>query len=252
MENVVNVLEQVAAYSGKHTIEIVLVINNFDADLPPVGINHFKHFPISLVLAPSARKPGEVIIMSARALGVYSAISEITIHVDCDCKINNINKLIDWYVENLNNGYDVAYSHVGYDEIRSDLSVYTKILIHHLSRWFKRVILGIPTTRGSNYAIKKSLFLKLYEQGKLRVDLQVGPQAKLAGKKIIYSGKKDLQVLTSARRFKGGWYKLFKYMRYRLKYNINATPTANKLLNGNSWEGFDKESDYRNSENMKL
>ena len=100
----------------------------------------------------------------------------------------------------------------------------------------------IPTTRGSNYAIHKSLFLNLYQKGLICVDMQVGPVAKLAGARIAYSGDRRLRVLTSGRRFRGGWSKMPVYFFNRFLYNLKAIPPSWRQATHLRWEGFDKEN----------
>ncbi len=234
-------------YTGKYAIEIILVVNNYPRSNPPGEIDLFRSLGFGVVAVPSARRSGEVVIVSARALGVRATKSEITIHFDADCRVADINALLDWFIESLNAGASLAYSHVGYYELRKLMSVRAKIAIHHTIRRFKRNILRIPTTRGSNYAVNKSVFLELYDAGKLSVDLQIGPAVKLTGCRIAYSGHPSLRVLTSGRRFRGGWIKMFGYFRYRLHFNLKATPTRKRDVTRTTWDGFDKESDNRDA-----
>ncbi|MEM7117136.1 MAG: glycosyltransferase [Chloroflexota bacterium] len=245
LETVFGPLSDIVGYNGRYQLEIILVINNYPEAAEPPEIETFRQMGLCVVGVPSARRSGEVVIISARALGVMAAAAEATAHFDADCRIGNIDALVDWYVRSLRSNYQLAYSHVGYYELRPMASVYVKIGIHHLSRWVKRVLFQIPVTRGSNYAIEKLLFLQLYRAGKLSVDLQVGPAAKLAGAKIIFSRQRRYHVYTSGRRFKGGWDKLLGYFRYRLRYNLKATPRRRKDVRRTSWEGFDQESERR-------
>jgi hypothetical protein len=161
---------------------------------------------------------------TARIPGAKSALSENTIFFDADCRIPNPTILLDWYIQQLKNGTQAAYSHVGYFDLHDRLSIRARILIHHFARWIKRAILRIPTIRGSNYAINRSLFLQLYERGLLADDINVGPSVKSIGAKVAYNRSTRMIVLTSGRMFAGGWYKLFKYLLYRLRYNIRVLP----------------------------
>ena len=54
--------------------------------------------------------------------------------------------------------------------------------------------------------------------------MNVGPSVKSIGVKVDYNSKKEMVVMTSGRMFSGGWYKLFKYLLYRLRYNIRVLP----------------------------
>jgi len=211
LATVLRLLEDVVRYRGEHAIEVVLVINNYPPEHPPAELAWFRDLGVQVVAVPSARRAGEVVIVSARALGVQAANAEITIHFDADCHVPDMNALLNWYIGCLQSGYQLAYSHVGYYDLRKLPSVYVKIGLHHSVRWLKRNLFRIPTTRGSNYAVARSLFLQLYEAGKISVDLQIGPAAKLAGARIAYSGRPSRNVLTSGRRFRGGWLKMFRY-----------------------------------------
>jgi len=245
LRTVLKPLSDIIHYTGQNTVEIILVINNFPADNPPAEIEEFRNLGVRVVAAPSARRPGEVVIISARALGVQAADTSVTVHFDADCHIANINALLDWYVQSLKSGAQLAYSHVDFHDVRNTPSIRAKIATHHALRWIKRNLLGIPTTRGSNYAIDRSLFLRLYDAGKLSVDFQVGPAAKLAGARIVYSGRPNFTVYTSGRKFRGGWARLFRMLRYRLRYNLGALPTRFRDVTRTSWDGFDRESERR-------
>jgi len=238
-------LGDIAKYHGRHRIEIILVINNYPPEQPPTELDEFRALGVEVVAAASARRPGEVVIVSARALGVRAAQSAVTIHFDADCQIPDVTALVDWYIESLRSDVQLAYSLVGFYDYQTIPSVRMGIMIHHTVRWVKRTILKVPTTRGSNYAINRNLFLQLYDAGKLSVDLQVGPAAKLSGAKIAYSSSPSLRVLTSGRKLKGGWGQLYRYLRYRLYYNLKATPTRKRDVTRVSWDGFNQETSRR-------
>ena len=224
LENVLGILGDVARYEGTATLEIVLVINNYPADDPPREIGAFARAGVRTVGVPNVRRPGEVVSFTARVPGAREASSEVTIYFDADCRIPNSSALLMWYVDELRRGAQAAYSRVEYYDLRSLWSVRARIAVHHAARWTKRVVLRIPTVRGSNYAVDRTLFLRLYDEGMLIDDLNVGLAVKTSGGSIAYSGARDLRVLTSGRRFKGGWLKLARYLRYRLLYNLRVLP----------------------------
>jgi len=238
-------VNDILKYRGSYRVEIVLVINNYPPDQPPIEIEECRRLGMEVAAVPSARRLGEVVILSARAIGVRAAHADMTIHFDADCRIPHITKLINWYIEKLRSGAELAYSLVDFYDYENNLSVRMGIVIHHTVRWVKRTILGIPTTRGSNYAVKRDTFLKLYDAGKLSVDLQVGPATKLTRAKIAYSSRSELRVLTSGRKLQSGWKSLFYYLRYRLQYNLKATPTRKHEVTRTSWDGFNQESKRR-------
>lgn len=224
LENALSILAEAASYRGKHSFEVVLVINNYPEHDPPVELETYTRAGIRVVGIPSAWRTGEVVSFTARIPGARAAASERTIHLDADCRIPDPSSLFDWYLGEFERGAQAAYTHVDYYDLSPLWSVRTRIVAHHVARWLKRVVLRIPTLRGSNYAIERTLFLRLYEQGLLTDDLNVGPAVKAAGGHISYSRAKELRVLTSGRRFRGGWRKLAHYLRYRLLYNIRVLP----------------------------
>lgn len=222
LENVLVLVEEIARYRGRRTFEVVLVINNYPPGDPPEVASAYALAGMRTVTVPNARKSGEVVSFTARIPGAREATSEFLIHFDADCRIPNSSALLDWYIGQRERGVQAAYTHVGYYDLRPLWSVRARIAIHHAARWGKRAVLRIPTVRGSNYAVERTLFLSLYDSGLLTDDLNVGPAVKAKGGRIAYSGEKDLIVLTSGRKFKGGWLKLARYLRYRLLYNLRV------------------------------
>jgi hypothetical protein len=222
LESVLGVVRQVAGYRGEHSFEIVLVINNYPAGEPPPEIETYAGAGIRVVAVPNVWREGEAVCLTARLPGARAASAEHLVLFDADCRIADPSRLLDWYVRQLEGGAQAAYTRVGYYDFRPLWSVRARIVAHHLARWIKRVVLRIPTTRGSNYAVDRSVFLRLYEQGRLVDDLNVGPAVKASGGRVAYSGRRSLQVLTSGRKFRGGWRRLARYLRYRLLYNLRV------------------------------
>ena len=224
VENALDVVGEIVSYNGRRTFEVILVINNYPAERPPPEIAAYEQAGVRVVAVPSVWRAGEAVCLSARIPGIRVASSNRVMLFDADCRIPNPSHLFDWYAEQFDRGAQVAYTHVGYYDLRPLWSVRARMVAHHLARWIKRVILRVPTTRGSNYATDRALFLRLYESGFLTDDLNVGPAAKAAGGRIVYSRARDLRVMTSGRKFRGGWLKLARYLRYRLLYNARVLP----------------------------
>ena len=225
LENVLAVLSEIARYRGKRTFEVVLVINNYPEDDPPEEIASYAAAGIRVVSVPNVWRAGEAVCLSARVPGIRAAESERIILFDADCRIPKPTLLLDWYTDQFRSGAQVAYTRVGHYGLRPLWSVRARVAAHHLSRWVKRVLLRIPTTRGSNYGVDRTAFLRAYEGGLLTDDLNVGPAVKAAGGRVVYAGAPRLQVLTSGRKFRGGWRKLARYLRYRLLYNVRVLRT---------------------------
>jgi glycosyltransferase involved in cell wall biosynthesis len=229
LDNVLQLLADITGYDGQHALEIVLVINNYPPDAPPPQIEIYTRVGLHVVSIPNVRRPGEAVGFSARIPGIRAASSDINILFDADCRIPHPTAVIDWYMQQFKTGAQSAYTHVDYYDYPDVWSVRVQLLVHHMSRWVKRAIFRIPTTRGSNYAVSRSTMLTLYEKGMLADEMNVGPTFKNDGGKVVYSGSKDLVVLTSGRMFKGGWMKLFRYFRYRLRYNLRVLPVRSNV-----------------------
>jgi hypothetical protein len=228
LELVVALVGDLISYDGPHTFEIVLLVNNFPPEGPPPEIEALERLGLRVESVPDVWRRGEAVCFSARMVGIKAAASERVISFDADSRVPNAPSLLDWYMRQFERGAAGAYTHVGYYDLRPLWSVRARIAAHHAARWFKRVPLRIPTTRGSNYAVDRRALMPLYERKLLSDDLNVGPVLKSAGGDVVYSGAPPLQVLTSGRRFQGGWLKLFRYLAYRLGYNVRMIASGNR------------------------
>ena len=226
LETVLGVLNDIARYKGRHTFEVILAINNFPEGEEPAEIEFFRSMGVVVEPTPSVRRPEEAVCFSARMTGVRAAQTDYLLLFDADCRIPNATALIDWYIDRLHAGAGLAYTHVDYYDLRKRLSIAARMVAHHSARWVKRQLLGIPTTRGSNYAVNRAKMLSFYEQGHLSDDINVGPTFKAHKLRIDYSGSRKLVVLTSGRMFTGGWRRLVRYLIYRLKYNFKMLPVG--------------------------
>jgi glycosyltransferase involved in cell wall biosynthesis len=231
LENVMDILTDLTGYAGNCKFEIIFVINNYKEGNEPQAIDMYRDMGVQVVARPSVRRAGEAVGFTARIRGVYAAKSEYVLLFDADCRIPNATALLNWYIEQFRNGADAAYTHVDYYNLHPHASIRFRMLIHHGARWFKRVIMGIPTTRGSNYAVRRTKVLKYYDKGLLADEMNVGPTFKKFNGKVAYSSDKDLVVLTSGRMFGGGWIKLFRYLLYRLRYNLRVLPVGADVAN---------------------
>lgn len=224
LENVLRVVGDLARYDGHHTAELILVVNNYDPADPPAEIQRFEQLGARVVAIPSVRRPGEAVGFSARIPGVKAAQCEAVLLFDADCRIPDPTSLLDWYIQQFRAGVGAAYTRVDYYEYTPCLSLRFRFALHHLSRWCKRNLLGIPTTRGSNYAVRRQVMLDLYGREMLADEMNVGPTFKAEGHEIAYSSRGSLRVLTSGRMFTPGWLRMFPYFLYRLKYNLRTLP----------------------------
>src|SRR5689334_25064343 len=89
LENVLRLLADLTNYRGKHTFEIILVVNNYPPEAPPPQIGSYAEMGLKVVSIPNVRRPGEAVGFSARIPGVRAAASEINILFDADCRVPN-------------------------------------------------------------------------------------------------------------------------------------------------------------------
>lgn len=217
MSNIPRLLSDLARYSGTKRIEIILVINNYPAENPPREIGQYRAMGLTVVAVPHIEHEGGVAI-AARIPGIKVAHASRVLLFDADCRIPDPTALINWYISRFEDGFDLAYTHVDYTDLPPGISVKARMFVHHLSRWIRRTILNIPTSRGSNYAIRRELILDLFAQGRIPYDIHVGPVVKSLGGRIAYSAAKELVVLTSGRFFAPGWKVLAEYLVWRTGY----------------------------------
>lgn len=219
MERVLTLVDDLLRYAGQARFEIVLVVNNYPAGTPP-ALAPLEALGLRVVARPDVRVPGLRVAICARSHGVRAAAAALTIHLDADCRVPDPTALLDWYVGQFRAGARAAYSPVGFFDLSGDASTRARIAAHHLARWFKRRVLGVPTMRGSNFALERALMLELFDAGYLPADFSLGPVLKARGERVAYGGGRALTVLTSGRYFERGWGELARYLSYRLRYNL--------------------------------
>jgi len=224
LTNVRTLLADVSTYEGPLTIETVLVVNNYpDGETPPEAEELARLATVVLTI-PDVRKPGEAVGFSARIPGIRAASSECCVLFDADCRIPKPTAILNWYFDQIRGGADAAYTHVAYFDYQDAVSVRVYFALHHTARWVKRRVLGIPTTRGSNYTVRRDALLQLYDQGLLADEMNVGPAMKRLKGPVVYGSADELTVYTSGRMFSPGWRRLIPYFFYRLRYNLRVLP----------------------------
>jgi hypothetical protein len=221
---VMSLLSDIAAYAGRHTFEVILVVNNFPPGSPPPEMERYRRAGIRVLAIPSVLRLGYAPALRARMIGAKAAQSERILLFDADCRIPSVTPLFDWYLAQLTSGAVAAYTPVGHHDLPRERSVRAGVRMHHAARWVKRNVLRIPTTRGSNYAIARTPVLELYDQGLIADEMNVGPVVKASGARVAYAGAPELRVLTSGRRLPGGWRRLVRYAVARLRYNLRVLP----------------------------
>ena len=226
LETVLGVLGDIAKYKGTHTFEVILAINNYPEGQEPAEIELFRSMGVLVEPTPSVRRPEEAVCFSARMTGVRAASTDYLLLFDADCRIPNATAVIDWYIERLHEGAGLAYTHVDYYDLKKHPAIVIRMIAHHGARWVKRQLLGIPTTRGSNYAVNRTQMIKYYGDRLLSDDLNVGPTFKAHGHRIDYSGNREFIVLTSGRMFSASWRRVIRYLIYRLRYNLKMLPVG--------------------------
>lgn len=224
LENVRTLMRDLARYEGPHSTELVLVVNNFPPGQIPPEVAELRREATTVLAIPDVRRPGEAVGFSARIPGVRAASAEYAVLLDADCRVPHPTALLNWYVGQLRDGAQAAYTPVRHYDFDRAPSIYVRFAIHHTVRWIKRRLLLIPTTRGSNYAVRRDAMLELYDQGLLADEMNVGPTFKRLKGRVAYSGRRRLAVLTSARMFRRGWSGILPYFMYRLRYNLRVLP----------------------------
>lgn len=222
--NVLLLLDDLASYRGSRAVEIVLVVNNFPEASPPPEVSTLRRLGVQVIALPSVRRAGEAVGFSGRVVGAQAATAPHVVFFDADCRIPNATALLDWYAEQLQRGAHAAYTWVTYVDCADAMAVRVKLAIHHASRWFKRVMLRIPTTQGCNYAVRRDSLLELYTQGYLADEMNVGPTVKALKGPVAYSRARRLHVLTSGRMFTARWGRIIPYFTQRLLYNLRVIP----------------------------
>jgi hypothetical protein len=222
--NVLTLLGDVAKYKGPHRIETVLVVNNFPESEAPAEVDELKRVADLVLAIPNVRRPGEAVGFSARIPGLRAATADYGVLFDADCRVPDVTALLNWYVEQFRMGAHAAYTPVEYYDYEDELSIRLAFAVHHTARWVKRYILRIPTTRGSNYAVRRETVLELYDGGMLADEMNVGPTVKRLKGPVMYASGKELTVLTSGRMFRPGWKWILPYFLYRLRYNLRVLP----------------------------
>jgi hypothetical protein len=224
LQNVRALLADVAEYGGPHSLETVLVVNNFPEGQIPREVEDLERQATVVLAIPNVRQTGEAVGFSARIPGIRAASSQCCVLFDADCRVPDPTALLNWYVEQFSNGAQAAYTHVGYYDYADVVSVRLCLAVHHTARWVKRRLFGIPTTRGSNYAVRRGAMLELYDGGLLADEMNVGPTMKKLKGPVVYGSDERLTVLTSGRMFSPGWGYILPYFLYRLRYNLRVLP----------------------------
>jgi glycosyltransferase involved in cell wall biosynthesis len=222
ISNAVRLLKDIQQYDGSYAFEVICVLNNY-TEYPAGAVERMERESARVVTVPDVRQFGKAPAICARAIGMRYAQSDVIISFDADCRIPDVNALLNWYVHRFEEGYVAAYTHVDYYGTDNASVIKARIFAHHTSRWVKRNILNIPTTRGSNYAVRRDLFLRLWDMGYIADELHVGLTMDKVGE-VAYSNFKAHVVLTSGRVFnkEKSWLHLAWYLIYRLRYNLKA------------------------------
>ncbi|MGH3665154.1 MAG: hypothetical protein ACRDU8_03505 [Egibacteraceae bacterium] len=223
LDTVFGLLADLAGYRGQRRFEVVLVVNNFPPGEPPPS-GDLEAAGAHVVCLPDTWQPGVAICLSARIPGLRAASAAHAVLFDADCRLPDPSALLDWYVDRFAAGYDLAYTRVDFYDLRPLWSVRVKVVVHHAARAVRRVVFRMPSTRGSNYGLRRAPLLRLYDDGLIADDLNVGPTMRAAGARVAYSSARQLRVLTSGHKFQGGWARLSRQLRYRLLYNLRMLP----------------------------
>jgi hypothetical protein len=209
-------------YEGPYRAEVLFVLNNYPPGEPPTDAESLEARGARVIRVPSLARDGYTVIINARAHGVRAAASEHVILLDADCRVPQPTEVVNWYVGVLSAGADAAYTRVDHHGLLPGVTPRIRVYLHHAGRWIKRVAFRVPTMRGSNYAVRRSAFLRLFDRGAMVHDINVGPAFKASGARIAFSGAAELRVLTSARFLRPGWMRLIRFVPKRIVYNLRV------------------------------
>jgi hypothetical protein len=228
LRTALQILADLAGYNGHHTLEIILIINNYPPHTPPAEVAGFRDMGLRVIAVPDVRPagaaiPGEEVALRARIPGVRASTSEVVVLPDADNRIPNATALLDWCFDQLNRGAQLVHFRTPYYEVADTWSMRFRIAVHYLVNWLKRSALRIPTTRGGDYAVRRSVMLQLFDGGALALDISLGPAIRAMGGQVVYSGNSDDRVvLTSGSKIDSGWREAFRYLGWRLRRNIEV------------------------------
>lgn len=221
LDHVIALLCDLGRYDGQNRVEIIVVLNNYPDEEEPGHKSDLEGLGVRVIAIPNVRRRGYAVPLTARMAGVHEADASATIHLDADCRVPYPGRLIDWYVASLRtNG--AAYGPVQFHSVPRTRTAEAAVALHHLSRWAKRILFRIPTTRGSSFAVNRDLMLDAWDKGQLADDLNVGPVIKARGAGVTYGSDARLTVRTSGRMYLFTWLGLVRYLRYRLRYNLRV------------------------------
>lgn len=236
-------LSDLARYHGDYTLEFILVVDDFE--LIPEESEYFRNIGVHLVFTEPDGPERAGGTIDVRARGVRAARAGITLHFAPDVRIPDPSALIDWYIESLYSEYQLAYTWIDFENRPGRLSTRLSLVVLNVLRSLKRTLLGVPTTRGCNYAVTRSLFLELYETGQLSADINIGLAARLAEARSRYSKEPRLRVVLSTRKYSARTLLYPARILRSLNYNLRAVPVAFKTTEWINWKVFSEEAEKR-------
>src|SRR5688572_14203357 len=104
VDNVRNLLGDLARYDGAHSVETILVFNNFPEGTIPAQVEEYRPLVDKVVAVPNVRQPGVAVPLAARMPGVRAASSQIVVLFDADCRVPDPTRLLDWYIAQFRRG----------------------------------------------------------------------------------------------------------------------------------------------------
>lgn len=241
LQQVFYLLADLACYEGFYSLECLLALPA-GQDWPPAEkLELLEALGLRLVFIPAG--VWEQGALAARAFAAQAARAGVLLHFASDTRLPDPTALLDWYVGSLSGSYQLAYSRVDFYGLPERAGVRLSLRLLDGLRLVKRRLLGVPTPRGSNYAITRALFLDLYEAGKLSDDTPVGLAARLAQARSRYSSDRRLRACVSAHKFNPRTLLSPARMLRRLRLNLRALPAGFRPGEWLNWKVFSDEPD---------
>ncbi len=239
LKQVFCLLSDLSHYRGSYSLECLLALPAGQPWLPPERLALLDSLGLRVVFTSARGRGG----LAARGCAAQAARAGILLHFAADTRLPDPTALVDWYVRSLFGKFQLAYSRVDFYGLPGSPGVRLSLFVLNGLRALKRRLLGVPTPRGSNYAITRSLFLDLYEAGTLSEEHPVGLAARLAQARSRYAADRRLRAYIPAHKFSPRTLLSPARILRRLRANLRALPAGFRPGEWMNWKVFTDELD---------
>ncbi len=243
LDNVLLLLQDISDYSGANRFQIILVVNNYPVETPPVNhISRYRAAGVEILELPELTghagiPPG----LKARMAALDFVKCRAAVFFDADCRMPHPTVCLDWYAEAFKDPLtQLAYTKIAYFNWPPGVGMWLWLRVHYLWRWTKRNVLRIPTPQGASYAMDRKVKKELYDGGYLADETAIGRLAQSFSHKTVYNGSRPCRILTDARMYENAKpLRMFTvYAWRRIRINI-----ASMMVRNDSAEHTGREHD---------